>query len=291
MNKIDQLEQKSSVFWECIDYKKNPEGGYIYVFTEGPRMVRPSQLYPALEPTWSLLHQQRYDIIEGMDEKLITVQKSSFDVFQKLGYNWKRKGSKTILEVPDIEALTNNWKELKKDHPSYLPNLSIISSEGIASDSEYIEQYLKEYDFLISSGREFIHDFFYHALPTLTAMINDDCSYRRRRDESREIISKIYSVYRRVKQLLEDKKIDISEDILGKMLLVVSYITDNVAASSLDVVDEEHYLGIGRNLWDNPSSLEKCFIERNFGTESIHDEPFDVVWRRFQQIAETFSGR
>jgi hypothetical protein len=92
-------------------------------------------------------------------------------IFNKLGFIAIIKENGTFqVQLPSRENLLQRWENLRKDC-YYLPPLSISSSEGIASDDEFMDGYIK-HDFLLSTGEEFFHDIVAHGIPILIQLLD-----------------------------------------------------------------------------------------------------------------------
>ena len=175
-----ELRKKDSELWRCIGRKKQTEG-YLYTFRFNPESTKVSGykstnalIYPAIEPD-----------IDLFAIHLVAYSQSSFLV--ELGYfaTDKRGNSDEFSEhntitIPDREALLYRYNQLRTLSPTFahLPELSIISSAGIASDLDFV-QGLIDYDGLISEGKEFIHDQIIHIVPLLETAINGSEFYEK----------------------------------------------------------------------------------------------------------------
>lgn len=192
-----QIEDKSSALWRCVSIVPLSEGGnltrFIFRMSFFPgneqiynQFVQDSQkrIYPAVDP------QPGEHIFNTSDSNLLgwlvnVVQSSDaefYKILQELGYSCfvKTKYTEKLLYItaPDREALQIRWEEYRKKHPSLqLPALSILDSEGIASDQEYVDSFFKG-DGLISSGKEFLHDQFLHIVPLLKSVFDFRGKYR-----------------------------------------------------------------------------------------------------------------
>ena len=86
------------------------------------------------------------------------------------------------------EILLNKLRTEEK----YPPNLDIISSEGIATDVQYIKAYLS-HDVLLSSEKEFMHDQFAHVIPTIRLMFVKRVSgYQKLKAQISKLIDQTY---------------------------------------------------------------------------------------------------
>ena len=93
-------------------------------------------------------------------------------LLNQLGFNcFYNREKQLILELPTQEALNNRWCRLQQARPDLeLPNIRIVSSEGVASDRSFIEAY-RDATVLISNDEEAFHDLSTHVLRTLSLII------------------------------------------------------------------------------------------------------------------------
>lgn len=81
-----------------------------------------------------------------------------------LGYslNYDANRMNVVVTLPDRDALLLNWKVLQQKYPD-LPDLYIEPAEGSASDTDFLDSFMKGY-FVLSENQEFIHDHTTHLL-------------------------------------------------------------------------------------------------------------------------------
>ena len=171
-----EFRKKDSELWECTGRKKQPEG-YLYTFKCRPEFigdseyrVKTDEIYPAIEPHCKnvsaflgfphytkFLAELGYLLVE--DKKQVTTESS--DLFPD-----RPTQDGTTITIPDREALMYRYNQLRATRYKKLPELSIVSSSGIASDNDFVKA-LIENDGLISNGKEFIHDQLVHITPLL----------------------------------------------------------------------------------------------------------------------------
>jgi len=176
-----ELRKKDGALWTCIKRKKQTEG-YDYTFVFRPEYLTPesfrrkmSDIYPAVEPRIeAVAHYLGYPFI--------------LEFFFKLGYLLGNTNTSSVtryddkiliskqyntITIPDRDALLYRYNQLRTLSPSWahLPELSITSSKGIASDMDFV-QALVQSDGLISDEKEFIHDHFAHIVPLLMTARN-----------------------------------------------------------------------------------------------------------------------
>lgn len=169
--KAGRTDDKDCKHWDCIG--EFPEGSGIWSFKlkwtynagSEARAVKSltrtttsdnDLIFPATEPTLSALDPKLFSLLPAL---------------HRLGYEYQIGPSGVFFSFPDRMALTKNWQQLRLD-PEYenLPPLSFAPSEGIATTQDFVEL-LGVYDVVISNNREFVHDVFNHAFPTVIAIL------------------------------------------------------------------------------------------------------------------------
>ena len=167
------LKEKEGSLWECISSKPGPNGGIIYLyklrekFDSGDLITDESlkkrkalkkkqeETFPAVEP----------------DNKMLPLNPSHahdlIPLLASLGYVWEEK----ILSLPDHKELVNGWIKLKAERPN-LPPLKIGQFDYVLSPGEFIKNFT-DYDAVLSSKEEFVHDSLIHVIPTLISMLEN----------------------------------------------------------------------------------------------------------------------
>lgn len=159
------FEEKTGHLWQCIGERPDvlQGSGLIYQFK---RLECDDDaleaLWPALEPV-TLGHYS--DIINSLsdDFESLDVNEQCLQLYAFLGYGCIRDiagSAAEILELPDHKTLVFRWCMLQRTYAD-LKALDIIESEGVAGDMDFVDAYIN-HDALLSSGREFVHDHFYH---------------------------------------------------------------------------------------------------------------------------------
>jgi hypothetical protein len=189
---IYETLHKSGQMWDCIARQRVPKAGFLYTFQLKPEYRDPAQyekkqkeIYPAIEagieePAFFLLKAAIQEKIKILKEELgketretqqQTIQKSltelelrlsHYTMLEAIGY---REGiSSRTLILPDRETLLYLYHQYRIDHPeSDLPELTIASSSGIASDLDFVQANI-DFDGILSDGVEFMHDHVAHLL-------------------------------------------------------------------------------------------------------------------------------
>jgi hypothetical protein len=186
---------KSGKMWDCIARQRVPKAGYLYTFQLKPECRDPAQyekkqkeIYPAIEaghekPLLFLLKRATQKKIKTLKEALAketrpthqqTIQKSLTELELQLSYytlleavGYREGISSRTLILPDRETLLYLYHQYRIDHPeSDLPELTIASSSGIASDLDFVQANI-DFDGILSDGTEFMHDHVAHLLVLL----------------------------------------------------------------------------------------------------------------------------
>lgn len=202
MTEKEDIARKHSALWECVKRRHDKYGGYIYTFRlrdEFDERLSPEkadaaireknkELSPAIErpvdfeieafdfslseDAWIHKLKSRIDFTNDTEGKMDKFMRNRFRIFReiaKLGYEVKTDSTGVYFSAPDREALLNRYQKLKETHPT-LPDFDVVSSDGIASDIEYIEA-LSVCDAILSDGNEFMHDHLAHIIPTLHLLL------------------------------------------------------------------------------------------------------------------------
>jgi hypothetical protein len=164
-----ELRKKDGELWVCVGRKKQPEG-YYYIFRFRPEFAaeaalhkKTNEIYPAIEVSIG----EFFNYLSKLDYT---------GLLAELGYSLQRKEvaadynylEDDTITIPDRKSLIYRYNQIKTHFPYWaeLPELSIISSPGIASDADFVQALMK-CDGLISEGKEFIHDQIIHIIPLL----------------------------------------------------------------------------------------------------------------------------
>jgi len=230
------LAQKHGELWECDGRVPDEERGYIYhykikkeylliphnkftyatVFGDSRSEVQKKiylkydEIFPAIEP------------IPYEDPMLTELPKM---IPYSLGYYFHWSG---VFQLPDKEALESRLEQLCKERPDLKP-LKILSSEDVADDLSFIEAYLK-YDVLLSTGKEFVHDHFFHVISTIFMMLTYP-QYFYERDRVREIVSKVLQQILKAEEVIEKENLNELKSQLPKIKTAVGSLVDLIWAS------------------------------------------------------------
>jgi len=192
---IYETLHKSGQMWDCIARQRVPKAGYLYTFQLKPECRDPAQyekkqkeIYPAIEagheePLLFLLKRATQKKIKTLKEELgketrethqekiqkslteLELRLSHYTMLEAVGYR-ECISSRTLI-LPDRETLLYLYDQYRMDHPeSDLPELTITSSSGIASDLDFVQANI-DFDGILSDGIEFMHDHVAHILVLL----------------------------------------------------------------------------------------------------------------------------
>lgn len=166
--------------WYCTGRTGSLQEGYLYafelnseVYDNDDALEFNGELFPAIEPTlhamyWLASEEQLAEIGADVDLKTLVrddLQTALLVVLHRLGYS---QDSKAIY-FPDIHMLSQRWELLRKELPQ-LPPFDFIDASNVVSHMDFIAAQV-EHDGLISHGREFLHDHFFHFVPKLMDML------------------------------------------------------------------------------------------------------------------------
>lgn len=181
--------------WECKGCSPGTDGGKIYQYrlrdeydgvTSQNKMLCEIREYLADKRRGEI-----FPVVEYCTRFLscgFTKNKKVESILNELGYNLRPSAEGFFLELPDQEELVSRWDRIRKSRPELeLEPLHIKSSYGQASDEEFF-QAMFEYDALLSTGREFVHDHFLHVMNTLELMIVSGKGYKELRSKRNDAL-------------------------------------------------------------------------------------------------------
>ena len=246
---------------------------------------------------------QKDEII--MQIRLITLpifkrQWNEIQTFKILGLGVEFCEDGVYFTLPDKNALLARWEKLREMRPE-LPKLHVHSSEGIADDMDFVEAYFT-HDVLMSDGKEFIHDYFAHILPTIGLMVSSEVGGNPKYSKQRvKMIKQIGKIYRRIKiaeRMIVEKDIIISkklknnlDKIKGLLGAYVDVFTNIKEATQVNKlldgfsITDHLKLMVKDNIW-------KPYWNRRFGAENTLNEfvlegllsKLEILERRFDLL-------
>ncbi len=284
-------------------------------------LTQQDELYPAIEPSSSsmLIFDPARDEEsclqpfieetcrrrgEGVNKELMAKYvKSSLshvsyrNIFIRLGYEASQTKDGTYITMPDREALLARWQELRESQVD-LPQLDIISSQGIADDSSFIEAYLR-HDVLLSTGKEFIHDSNTHVIAVLTLMLtsgkNEYLTYAGWRSRIVDLIRPEYQRIKTVKELISNPDSGIPKATLVALQRDVPKVEALLSAFVDAIWSHDTYTTLDRmigakSLLDqiipfaaNPKY--KKYWEGRFGKDQMSSEIIENTWAQIADMA------
>ncbi len=184
-----EIAQRSGEFWECVSREKCPRAGFVYKFRlrddfddvtpDENRAARAKaadqkskKMFPAIELTGTQMLALDPNVPESKLKSGTLKIREHVELLMQLGYRTEWKEDGVYLYLPDREALLANWEILRAADPE-LPELTIQSSEGIASDIDYVKAYFT-HDGVLSTGKEFLHDHQAHILSVVVLILSSE---------------------------------------------------------------------------------------------------------------------
>ena len=184
-----EIAQRSGEFWECLSREKGALDGFIYKFRlrdeyddATPHEEREARakaaeqkskkMFPAIELSGSQMLALDPNVPENELRPGTLKIREHLQILMQLGYRAERKEEGVYLYLPDREALLTNWETLRATHPD-LPELTILSSEGIAGDIDYVKAFFT-HDGILSTGKEFLHDHQAHILSVIVLILSSE---------------------------------------------------------------------------------------------------------------------
>ncbi|MBS0654338.1 MAG: hypothetical protein JSR46_01045 [Verrucomicrobia bacterium] len=304
---------KNGAIWHCVSWKHDTYGGKIYTFKKNPEYVinlnhnyrspgeispevrKECEIYPAVElpeMMFLFLEADRQERLKSYypDNLFITCRSK----LKELGYNYQhhdlednyKRFDGDEFSLPDRTALLARWARLMEKHPT-LPPLDIVSSEGIATDLEFVEAYMS-HDGLLSSGKEFVHDQLTHLIPTLVLILsltinNDTSCYVNKKFNSVKCVMQFYRKIMIAKDQLSkgipwmDPEIQAQakknfpqiETVLGHLVDYMSAIpVPSDLPSSRQLCEERFFEGLG--YITSPENFRMLhYWQRRYGPENV----------------------
>jgi hypothetical protein len=173
------IDQHTSELWRCVGRREDPTGvGFLYDFKLKPEYLgdeslikdKMNEIYPAIE-----FHTY---------ESFRALVSHDHHYLPALGYQVQSFYNDIVITLPDRNALIALYNRYRESHRG-LPELSIISSPGIATDKDFVQAMIK-HDAIIADGKEFIHDHTAHILILLQRILRYYPTYTLFKAESTE---------------------------------------------------------------------------------------------------------
>lgn len=220
----DDIEGKCANMWDCVGRRRVDCGKYVYKYrlkNEYDRFscradlknsvdqnvrAKNRAIYPALELEGTSLQEigflskaaanellKRDEFGDGQISWELEVRLCIF----MLGYRLEKEPDGIYVFLPDRETLLARWEILREIYPD-LPQLDVLSSEGVASELTIIEAFFT-HDVVISKGAEFFHDHARHAIPRIKSLLALYCPNNQKKIDLRARFEKMVMLqYRKV---------------------------------------------------------------------------------------------
>ncbi|MCB1136230.1 MAG: hypothetical protein KDK78_08185 [Chlamydiia bacterium] len=86
-----------------------------------------------------------------------------------MGYSYETKDGETYIDLPSKGRIEKVWKTFVLADSS--APFRIVESDGVATDQAFVEAH-QDCDALLSNGKEFVHDHYFHVIPAIARVIN-----------------------------------------------------------------------------------------------------------------------
>ena len=272
-----ELRKKDSELWECLERKKQPEG-HLYTYKFKPEFIsrnvlvaKVAEIFPAIEPSIS-------EVANSLGNPF------SLKLLHELGYFIEDKGLKysteaNIITIPDRDALLYRYNQLRtlpSGKWAHLPELSIISSEGIASDTLFVKA-LADNDGLISEGKEFIHDQMIHIIPLLMVALKGSSFYEEVQKEKtgkfQSYIAKINFIKNEISKtnssFLSAQQSKELRDNLPILETLLGALVDSIAALEFTSTEELSIIHEFSLHWILHSPSWVCYLEKRYAMDRV----------------------
>ncbi len=293
----EEISKKTSNFWDCIGRipDKN-SNGYIYQFKLKPQF----QIGPGVDEI-----EQNRRLEEAYDKMFPATEPTPMDVFylfigdtpgkeilNELGYSYKTNENGIFLNLPDRETLMSRWETLREKRPE-LPKLDIVSSEGIATDTDYLLAYFT-HDALLSDGAEFVHDHDGHILEIITYILTSvagpgknpqKLNYQKDKAQMLKIMASFYKKMVMVERAIEEnllvgfypkREIDRVRGELEKLKASLGVLADNTAGRGLSGFKTT--AKAASNLKGDFGVGYREFLEKRFGSGTMSPSILTNDW-------------
>lgn len=207
---------------------------------------------------------------------------SHTESFHELGYcSCIDEENRLVIELPDLEALLEGWSCFQRKYPEKnLPDLNIISSDGIADDLSFVRAYL-EHDALLSNGREFMHDHYVHIRTRICRMLRGKKEYL---EEKERLCMLLEIPYQAICRAREENAANIGNGIpheeLKKMECMVGIVADIIFNHKDD--EPVRYFCRGSFIQEIPGYLSPTYdryLRRRFGNE-VDCRVIGEIWHK-----------
>lgn len=199
-------------------------------------------------------------------------------ILQDLGYKAERTEDGVYLSLPDQEALLAKWELLRETRPT-LPPFDIISSEGIATDIDFLEAFFT-HDALLSTGKEFVHDHLSHVSSQILLLLSGTpLDYKEERVRQIKKFARSYRNLIVVKRHIEEGKVHRPKEELERIKKRLNQF-EAVLGAAVDVTSNySSYTYLRQlNVTFGMVTLDPKFRDvwvKRYGDEGLHP---DLPW-------------
>lgn len=234
--------------WDCIGYTANEGGGKIYQFRlKEEYRILPHMTLEEVDKVKAIRRKKIEDLFPAVEDFGDNIPLLINPQMKLLGYDFQDKDGCVFLSLPDQEALEVQFEKVRKTHPELRP-LKVQSSEGIATDHEFIESFAKGSDALLSTGKEFVHDHVVHILPTLRLLFSNPQEYYLEKERASKTVKEVNEVLFFAQQDIE-QNVDIEATLheLNQVRAAIAMTIDlhwsPTSVGTLQQLNREFFIG------------------------------------------------
>jgi len=285
-----------------MSFSENEGGGKIYKFRlreeywarkdlppqaihncHQAKKQKDEELFPAIELT---------GFETSYQPQFIQTKFDFFSQMKKLGYDLIENEEGRYLFLPDKEALEVRFEQLRKSDPNLRPFI-IQDSEGTASDKDFIQAYFN-YDVVLSSGREFVHDHIFHLSSALERVLTDSEQYYQEKERLGNIIQKIDQIISFAQSAIKHGSTIASpaeiEQIQARMAAFIDDIWAQTQVEYFKAVTWDKYTDSGkfqdyRNTVLSSESLFEELWNKRFKDKFLSPETLLACWAKIYHFA------
>ena len=225
------------------------------------------------------------------DKETLSIQgfQQEAKALEPLGYRVLEINGQISIEFPDRQALLGAWQNLKEKHPEKnLPNLDILSIDGIAGDLAFTEAYFT-HDVLLSTGQEFCHDHFSHVMIRLLRMLKGSSSYQ---SEKTGLLQWIRPVYRAIHIAKRVESTNNAKEHWDHLCFIPGMLTDILFShhdEQWSIYNEQNISAMISTFWERPDL--QPYIQRRFPGQKITNVSMDAVCNEVKQVVANFDAQ
>lgn len=244
----------------------------------------------ALQARWAIAQSKRAEILDEFEDRL---KKCQYDreAIAKLCQESKFapfEFEEFLEELANPVLAPLIWHMIRPD----MPDFDIASGDGIADDPEFISNWLS-HDVLLTSGSEFIHDQYFHALRTIKFMLKYFSKGFKK--EKFRLVKLVCKAYRRIE--IAKKKLKKQKNEIAKMELTLGLIVDAISSKSNTSIAFSGTGSFRENLADDltvyewtgdVASSNQNIWKKRFGNEPLNHKFLKDLWTQIKEIEVKF---